>query len=197
MSARIAVQPQVVVDCLWARYRAPSIFCMSTSTISPNCLGTVGFKNNKWGSRVAVTLQVLDLVRTHSPCLRAIADIVITPIGLQLFGVPIFIKDHHITFAPSRRTFPHKSEDDSEYEYTFGFATKAHQDIFHDLLMKELERYCQRHHKQSLEDFLEIDTTQYDLPVQHTPNHIGPVRTSGSSRYMKPPRRAGVPNPVI
>lgn len=167
----------------------------SLSTPAPGTLGTVAFKNDKPGSRVAVTLQIIDLVRTNHQTLRGVADVLITPIGLELFAVPIFVKDGQVKFAPSRRDIPHKSDDENEYEYTFGFAAKAHRDIFWDLLMKELETYCQRHHRQSLFDFLDVKDSSFDLPSQGTPNRTDVVRPPSPSggvygqRYVDPHRR--------
>jgi hypothetical protein len=166
---------------------------MSTSVGSPTTqsLGTVAFKGDKIGNRVAVTLQIMDLVRTNSPTLRAAVDVLITPIGLQLFAVPVFVKDGKISFAPSRRDIPRKTDDDNEYEYTFGFAAKAHRDIFWDLLKAEQENYCQRHHRQTLASFLEINERRYEMPSQGTvpkPAFPAPL-CSSSPRYIDPIRK--------
>lgn len=157
-------------------------------------LGVVPFKGDKTGSRVVVNLQIMDLVRTNSSTLRAVADILLTPIGLQLFAVPIFVKDGRVTFAPSRRDIPKKSNEE-EFEFTFGFAARAHRDIFKDQLLGELSTYCLKHHNQSLEEFLEVDNDLLSAPGQGRPNRTdqtyGPFPNGGvhGSRYMTPTRR--------
>ena len=159
----------------------------------PQALGSVPFKNDKQGSRVDVHVQITDLVRTNSANLRAAVDIVLVPFGLQLFSVPIFVKEGKISFAPTRRDIPQKSDDDDSYEYTFGFATKASRDIFKGNLMHALGKYCLRHHGLTLEQFLEVDSDPFDKAVSGSVSRISAVRPpspSGgihSDRYVPKP----------
>lgn len=156
---------------------------MSTSfhTPAPGTLGAVPFKNNVQGGRVAVTLEIMDLVRTKSDYIRAIVDLTIVPIGLQLLGVPILVRDGKIAFSPSRRDFPRKGENEDDCEFTFGFVGKAQRDIFGGILFKALEAYCHKHHHKSLEDFLELRDDPFDKPSQGTPLRTDVVRPPSPS----------------